>query len=70
MTAGMVTILTLYAFFTKTDFTVCLSVVWILLGVMLLIGIFKFIFWQCYTLHLIYCGLGLILFSIYLIIDV
>ena len=66
----MVTLLTVYAFFTKTDFTVCLSAIWILLGVMLLVGIFMFIFRECRTLHLIYCGLGLIVFSVYLLIDV
>lgn len=70
MTAGLVTILTIYAFITKTDFTVCMSAIWILVGVMLLVGIFMFIFRDCKALHLVYCGLGLIIFSIYLLIDV
>lgn len=67
MTAALVMGLTLYAVTTKTDFTVFGGLLWALGTILLMVGVFSVFFG--YTLRLIYCALGVLLFSIYLIFD-
>ena len=67
MTAGIVVALTIYAMTTKTDFTVCGGMMFVIFGAFILFGIFSFVFGP--TMHLIYCIIGVILFGLYLIID-
>lgn len=68
MTAAMVTGLTLYAIFTKTDFTTCCGMIVVIMVVMLTFGILAIVSGSK-TLHLIYCSIGVILFGLYIIID-
>ncbi len=68
MTAGLVCGLTLFAMFTKQDFTVCLSAIALLVIALLMFGLFALIF-NSRILQIVYCSLGIIVFGIYLIID-
>jgi FtsH-binding integral membrane protein len=67
MTAGIVIALTLYAFFTKTDFTTCGGIFAALLAELAMLGLFCFTFGP--TMRLLYCGVGVITFGTYLVID-
>ena len=67
MTAGIVIALTLYAVFTKTDFTTCGGILAVLGGVFLVFMIFSFFFGP--TFHLIMSFVGVLLFGIYLVFD-
>jgi FtsH-binding integral membrane protein len=67
MTAGIVIALTMYAFFTKTDFTVCGGTLFVIGASLLFFGLFCFLFGE--VLRMIYCVCGVILFGIYLIVD-
>ncbi len=67
MTAGLVVGLTFYAMTTKTDFTVFGSLLWSIGALFLLFSLFSVFFGP--TLRLIYCTLGVLLFSFYLIFD-
>jgi FtsH-binding integral membrane protein len=65
---GVVSALTLYAIFTRTDFTIKWGIVIVLFMAMLFLGIFSWIAWTPF-LNTLYCSLGLILFGIYIVID-
>lgn len=68
LTCAVVIGLTIYACTTKTDFTVCNSMLFIASLVLLLMGIMM-IFVKSPILHLIYSGLGTFLFALYLVYD-
>ena len=68
MTCGVVMALTIYAYTTKTDFTVMGSLMFVIACVMILFSIFMF-FTNNKVMHIIYSSLGVIAFSIYLIYD-
>lgn len=68
MTAAIVVALTVYAFTTKTDFTVLGGFFFIFGAVMLMLGLFTLIF-QWPALNMVYCSLGVILFGLYLVFD-
>uniref|UniRef100_A0A8C3WCF0 Uncharacterized protein n=1 Tax=Catagonus wagneri TaxID=51154 RepID=A0A8C3WCF0_9CETA len=61
--------LTLFAFQTKWDFTLLNGMLFVLLFVLIIYGILL-IFIRSYWLHLLYAGLGTIIFSLYLVMDV
>jgi FtsH-binding integral membrane protein len=67
MTATIVIALTIYAFTTKTDFTLLGGFIFMFTAIMLFWGIFIMIFG--FFLYTLYCVLGVILFGIYLIFD-
>lgn len=60
--------LTIYAIFTKSDFTMMWGVIWILFMSFLVFGIFTGIGFS-YWLYNLYCVFGVILFGIYIIFD-
>ena len=68
MTFFITIALTIYACTTKTDFTVCDSLLFIGSCIILLFGIF-FFFTHSNTIHIIMCCLGVFIYSIYLIYD-
>ncbi|XP_033049639.1 protein lifeguard 1-like isoform X3 [Trachypithecus francoisi] len=61
--------LTLFALQTKWDFTLLNGVLFVFCFVLFIYGIIL-IFVQSYWLHLLYAGLGTVLFSLYLVMDV
>jgi len=67
MTAALVIALTLYAVFTKHDFTVCGGTLALFSGVFIAFAILSVFFGP--TFHLILCFVGVVLFGIYLIFD-
>lgn len=67
MTAAVVVGLTLYAVFTKTDFTMCGGAIAIIGCAFLVFSLFSFLFGS--TMRLIYCVIGVIVFGFYLIFD-
>lgn len=67
MTAGLVLGLTLYAVTTKRDFTVFAGLLWAVGSIFLIFSLFSVFFGA--TMRLIYCALGVALFSVYLIFD-
>ncbi|XP_007103408.1 protein lifeguard 2 [Physeter macrocephalus] len=67
---ALVTIsLTLFALQTKCDFTLLNGMLFVLLFVLIICGILL-IFIRSYWLHLLYAGLGTVIFSLYLVMDV
>lgn len=60
--------LTVYAVFTPSDFTVKFGIIIVILIAMLMVGIFSLFAWSPFLSNL-YCGLGVILFGIYLVVD-
>ena len=68
MTCFITIALTFYACTTKTDFTVCNSLLFIGSCIMLLFGIFVF-FTQSKIMHIAMCCFGVFLYSIYLVYD-
>lgn len=68
MTAAMVFSLTVYALTTKNDLRVEIALLFIIASTMIIFAIMVF-FVKSYYVHMIYCGLGVIIFGIYLIID-
>ncbi|XP_068405625.1 protein lifeguard 2-like [Eschrichtius robustus] len=67
---ALVTIsLTLFALQTKCDFTLLNGMLFVLLFVLIIYGILL-IFIRSYWLHLLYAGLGTVIFSLYLVMDV
>jgi FtsH-binding integral membrane protein len=68
MTCFMTLALTVYACTTKTDFTVCNSLLFIASCVLLLFGICQ-IFIRSHTFQMIICCFGVFLYSIYLVYD-
>jgi FtsH-binding integral membrane protein len=67
MTAGVVIALTIYACTTKTDFTVCGGLMWVLGSCFLMFGLFSFTFGP--TARFVYSLIGVIIFGLYLVID-
>jgi FtsH-binding integral membrane protein len=68
MTAAIVIALTIYAYTTKTDFTVMGGMMFIIGCIVLLFGLFC-MFSRNPILHIIYSCLGVFCFSLYLIYD-
>jgi len=68
MTLAVTAGLTLYAFFTKTDYTYCGGILAASTCVLFLGGFFVIVF-NSYWLNMVYNGIGLIIYSIYLIYD-
>ncbi|XP_027630412.1 protein lifeguard 2 [Tupaia chinensis] len=68
-TALVTLALTLFALQTKWDFTLLNGVLFVFLFVLLVYGIIL-LFIRSYWLHLLYAGLGTVLFSLYLVMDV
>ena len=67
MTAGITVALTLYALTTKTDFTICGGMMFVISASFLMFGFLFFLMGQ--AMQLFYCTLGVILFGLYLVID-
>jgi len=67
MTAAIAIALTLYAVFTKTDFTACGGIITVLGAAFMIFSLFSFLFGP--TMRIIYCVLGVIIFGIYLVFD-
>lgn len=67
MTAGIVFALTLYAMTTSTDYTAFGGLAFVLGAVFIMLGLFSLFFGP--KLYLLYCGLGVMLFGFYLVID-
>lgn len=67
LTAAVVVALTLYAVFTKTDFTACGGIITVLGASFFVVGIFAFAFGR--TMMLVYDLLGVVVFGIYLVFD-
>jgi FtsH-binding integral membrane protein len=67
MTFGIVLSLTVYAFNTEKDFTVYGGMLYVVLCLFVIIGFFTIFFG--FFFNLIYCALGVLLFSLFLIID-
>ncbi|XP_008515574.1 protein lifeguard 1-like [Equus przewalskii] len=68
-TALLTLSLTLFALQTKWDFTLLNGVLFVLLFVLLIFGIFL-IFIRSYWAQLLYAGLGTVVFSLYMVMDV
>ena len=60
--------LTVYAMFTKEDFTIKWGIVIVILAAMLMLGIFSLFAWSPFLDNL-YCCLGVIMCGIYIVID-
>jgi len=67
MTVAITVALTIYACTTKTDFTMCGGLLFCLTAMLIVWGIFSMIFGVIF--NTLYCILGLLVFSIYLIYD-
>merc|ERR1712112_165073 len=68
-TAGVVIVLTIFAFQTKIDFTVCGGALVCVLFVFVLFGFLMAFLPYVETLHLLYAGIGVLIFSLYLVYD-
>ncbi|CAI2377530.1 unnamed protein product [Moneuplotes crassus] len=68
MTMVLVLTLTAYAWYTKNDFTVCGSIIWVLLSSFITLIILMLIF-PSDTMYILYCAGGTIIFSFILIAD-
>ncbi|EAR90207.1 inhibitor of apoptosis-promoting Bax1 protein (macronuclear) [Tetrahymena thermophila SB210] len=68
MTLGVVVALTIYAFKTKTDFTLLGGFLFCFVMVLIIFGIFL-AFAYSRTAYIVYCALGCLLYSLYLIYD-
>ena len=74
VTAGLATALvtislTIYAFYTKTEMTVFMGLAFVVYLAMFPILLFGAFFMKMQALYIFYCCLGLILYSLFLIID-
>lgn len=69
MTAGVTFALTLYAIFTKTDFTICGQLMWVLVTVALLLSLFTFFMPMGNMMHTMLAGFFCVIYGLYLIID-
>mmetsp|Transcript_4637 Transcript_4637/g.4358 ORF Transcript_4637/g.4358 Transcript_4637/m.4358 type:complete len:195 (-) Transcript_4637:25-609(-) len=67
MTAGIVIALTIYAMTTKSDFTICGGMLFVVLASFIILGLFSFLFGP--GMKLVFCSFGVILFGIYLVAD-
>ncbi|XP_070536863.1 protein lifeguard 1-like isoform X1 [Ptychodera flava] len=68
ITAIVALALTIFAFQTKIDFTMCSGLLFVLLIVLLLFGIFAIIF-RNRVLDMVYASLGALVFAGYLVVD-
>lgn len=68
MTAGVVTGLTIYAWTTKSDFTLLGGSGAMFLSVLLMFFLFSMIFWN-QVMNILYCGVMVFIFGLYIIID-
>ena len=68
LTAAAVLGLTLYAYFTKSDFTSGSGILAVLAGTLLMLGILT-IFFHSPVLTTIYCSIAVFFFGIYLVVD-
>ncbi len=68
MTVGITMALTLYAMTTKTDFTTCGGILFMLIMALILFGLFA-LFFNVKILYTFYCTLGVIVYGLYLIMD-
>jgi FtsH-binding integral membrane protein len=68
MTAGVVSGLTVYAWTTKSDFTVLGGVFAMLSSALFMFMIFSFIFWT-QAMNMFYCFLMVVFFGFYIIVD-
>ena len=66
-TAGIVVGLTIYAMTTKSDFTLCGGMMFVVGAVFFMFGMFSIFLGP--TVRMVYCAFGVILFGVYLIID-
>ena len=69
ITALICVSLTLFAFQTKIDFTVCNGAAFVCLLVLMLMGLAVAIFPNTPAIRILYSGLGALLFSFFLLID-
>ena len=69
LTTGLTIILTLYACFTKKDFTVCMTGMILVGYAFLSFGFFMMLFPPSYYARLFFCCIGVIIYGIYLVID-
>jgi len=69
ITLGLVIFLTIFAFQTKLDFTACRGVMFCILFVFTICGLFMIFIPYNRILEIVYAGIGAIIFSVYLIID-
>jgi protein lifeguard len=67
LTVGVTASLTIYACTTKTDFTFCGGILFCMVTILFIWGLFSMIFG--FISNTLYCILGLIVYSIYLIYD-
>lgn len=67
MTAALVIGLTLYAVTTKHDFTLFGGLLWALSTLLITLGLISLFFGS--TMRLIYCTVGLIIYSVFLVFD-
>lgn len=68
MTAGLTVILTIFACTTRIDFTLCWGFMFVMMGALLMFGIFAIIF-RSQWLNILYVSFGIIIYGMYLIID-
>lgn len=69
MTAGVTVALTLYAVFTKTDFTVCGQLMCVLCAVALLLSLFTMFMHVNNTMSMMMSGFFCVIYGLYLIFD-
>ena len=69
LTAGVTVALTLYAVFTKTDFTICGQMMCILCMVALMLSLFTMFMSVSNTFHMMLSGLFVVIYGLYLIFD-
>ena len=65
---AIVVALTLYAMFTRSDFSAGYGILFGMIAPFIMFGIFAWVSWIP-VLHSLYCALGACLFAIYLVID-
>ena len=71
MTSGIAIALTVYAIYSKTDFTEKGGLLFAASISLMLFGIFSGIFYKsCPILYIFFCLIGVILYSMYLIYDI
>ena len=69
LTTGLTIILTLYACFTKKDFTVCMTGMILVLYAFISFGLFMVFFGPSYYIRMLFCCIGVVIYGIYLVID-
>ena len=69
MTTGLTIGLTLYACFTKKDFSTMYGIMWTFLIAFILFGIMAAFFGAGGIVRILYCTFGIIIYGIYLVID-